>query len=422
MSWYRQGAVSVVQNSTTVTGAGTEFAANSRVGDGFVGPDGREYEVTNIASETVLSILPAYMGASLAAGTYAITPIQGYPKKLADSFNNLSERFGSILALLGETATLEGVRESLNLVTTDGLPAGEVNKYLTNSGVLASVLNGLDLSTSGALSATDTLISALGKLQATKADLSAQNKTVAITQGGTGAKTAPEARAALGVLNVDSTYISGLKLIWNNPGSISVGTGCAVIPLTGQMLSVDAPVTLSGLALGTGLVHVYLYNNNGTPALELTGAAPFNYRGSAWHKNLAAGYRYLGSVVSLNNAIVRFVHNPIDNRISILAVAFGGPFQVLAAGSAQAPTFVGCGGVVPPTAITVQSLLINVGTSVANIASDSGVSSQEYPMALAAGDRLTYDMAMDSAQRIVYYCSASGGSLYINIVGYNFMR
>ncbi|MBD1590265.1 phage tail protein [Pseudomonas typographi] len=98
MPWYRSGTVSCTQNSTTVTGTGTDFAANSRVGDAFLGPDGNWYEVANIASATVLSILPAYQGASVDAGSYALAPMQGYVKDSADQLRSLVSQFGSLAA------------------------------------------------------------------------------------------------------------------------------------------------------------------------------------------------------------------------------------------------------------------------------------------------------------------------------------
>ena len=62
MPWYRSGTVAITAGQTSVVGTNTDFAANARVGDAFQGPDGRWYEVANIASATVLSILPAYQG------------------------------------------------------------------------------------------------------------------------------------------------------------------------------------------------------------------------------------------------------------------------------------------------------------------------------------------------------------------------
>ncbi|MGH2435209.1 MAG: phage tail protein, partial [Pseudomonas sp.] len=50
MPWYRTGTVAITAGQNTVTGTGTSFSANARVGDAFLGPDGNWYEVTNIAS------------------------------------------------------------------------------------------------------------------------------------------------------------------------------------------------------------------------------------------------------------------------------------------------------------------------------------------------------------------------------------
>jgi hypothetical protein len=117
MPWYKAGTVSVAQNSNTVKGSNTSFIANSRVGDAFIGPDGELYEVTNIASDTAMSISPNYQGATNAAGGYALAPLQGYVKESADALRSLVNQFGSVLAVLGDTGTPAGVRNSLQLGT-----------------------------------------------------------------------------------------------------------------------------------------------------------------------------------------------------------------------------------------------------------------------------------------------------------------
>ncbi|MGH2435337.1 MAG: phage tail protein, partial [Pseudomonas sp.] len=105
MAWYRAGTVAITAGQNTVTGTGTSFSANARVGDAFLGPDGAWYEVTNIASATVLSILPAYKGATVGAGSYAISPIQGYDKSLRDAINAIVQQWGATLAGLGAVST-----------------------------------------------------------------------------------------------------------------------------------------------------------------------------------------------------------------------------------------------------------------------------------------------------------------------------
>lgn len=106
MPWYRSGTVAVTSGSTTVTGTGTSFAASSRVGDAFQGPDGHWYEVTNIASASVLSILPAYQGANASAGAYALAPMQGYVKESADRLRQLIDQWGATLAGLGPLSSV----------------------------------------------------------------------------------------------------------------------------------------------------------------------------------------------------------------------------------------------------------------------------------------------------------------------------
>lgn len=105
MPWYRAGTVAITAGQTTVTGTSTNFALNARVGDAFQGPDGRWYEVANIASATVLSILPAYQGATVATGSYGLAPMQGYVKDLADRVRQMVDGWGTALASLGTAST-----------------------------------------------------------------------------------------------------------------------------------------------------------------------------------------------------------------------------------------------------------------------------------------------------------------------------
>lgn len=107
MPWYKTGTVSVTQNSNAVIGTGTSFIANSRVGDAFRGPDGAWYEVTNIASDTALSISPNYQGATNPSGVYALAPMQGYVKDSADALRALVNTYGTKLAALGTTGNYD---------------------------------------------------------------------------------------------------------------------------------------------------------------------------------------------------------------------------------------------------------------------------------------------------------------------------
>jgi hypothetical protein len=97
MAWYKTGTVSVVNGETSIAGTGTKFASNSRVGDGFRGPDGEWYEIVNIASETVLGIFPAYEGGTVSAdANYMIAPLQGYNKESADRLREITNGMADI--------------------------------------------------------------------------------------------------------------------------------------------------------------------------------------------------------------------------------------------------------------------------------------------------------------------------------------
>ncbi|ULH08589.1 phage tail protein [Alcaligenes faecalis] len=132
MAWYDTGTVNVTANSATVTGVGTQWLAGARRGEAFVAPDGRLYEVLNIASNTSLTLTKPYRGTTASGQQYALAPMQGYVKELADRAAQLLSEYGlasdaEAVALTSKTKALTPYGLGLNLkdasTTVKGLTA-----------------------------------------------------------------------------------------------------------------------------------------------------------------------------------------------------------------------------------------------------------------------------------------------------------
>ncbi|MEI7052219.1 hypothetical protein WCL09_17665 [Pseudomonas koreensis] len=402
MPWFKAGTVSVVQNSNAVIGAGTAFIANARVGDAFRGPDGGWYEVTNIVSDTALSIAPPYLGATNATGAYALAPMQGYVKDSADALRALVNQFGGVMAVLGQTATQAGVRASLNLTNTDGLPEGPTNKYMTASGVRTTPLTGLDLAISAPVVATDSILVASGKLQAQVSSAAAS-------------------AAAAASMGVGRGYIDGLLPAYTSGTGISVTSGTAYIPGLGKNIYVPNSLTLSGLSLsGNTWYYLYLYDNAGTPAIELVTTAPSApYSGNARTKTGDTSRRFICALrTSGATGLYNFIVNQgfIEYRENIPAA----PFRVLAAGAATTPTGVNCSTVVPPVTQTAIFMFSNIGTPVMFV-QFPGLTSAVLQQ-VAAGTRFKSQAPLSTAQFVDYSNSGTGGNSYIDVCGYGMER
>ncbi|WP_397448114.1 hypothetical protein [Pseudomonas sp. NA-150] len=244
MAWYRTGTIGVTINSNAVIGTGTAFIANSRVGDGFLGPDGRWYEVTNIASDTALSIAPNFLGATGTTGTFAIAPLQGYPKALADGFNALNNQFGATFAALGSSGTAAGIKVALGLNTTDGIAEGSINLYFTGARAIGAVLLGLDVTLITPITAADSLLVAAGKLQG---QVSARLKLAGGSMAGpineaTAPTIASAATTDIGAATSNVIDISGTTTI-TSLGTIAAGARRSV-RFTGALTLTYNPATI----------------------------------------------------------------------------------------------------------------------------------------------------------------------------------
>ncbi|UWQ27290.1 hypothetical protein [Leisingera sp. M523] len=96
MAWPKAGTVSVVNGSAIVTGTGTSFFGSAQAGWGFVGPDGRVYEVLAVSSGTLLTITPVYQGATAAGQIYALFPTMSLAHDVVASVQALAGTFQAV--------------------------------------------------------------------------------------------------------------------------------------------------------------------------------------------------------------------------------------------------------------------------------------------------------------------------------------
>ncbi|MFJ4589051.1 hypothetical protein ACIP1Z_17395 [Pseudomonas moraviensis] len=421
MPWYKAGTVSVVQNSNAVIGTGTSFLSNGRVGDAFRGPDGGWYEVTNIASDTSLSISPNYQGANNAAGIYAIAPMQGYVKASADALRALVNQFGGVIAVLGEDPTLIGVRASLGLTNADGLPEGATNKYFTDARVRSVALTGLSIpGTPAAIAAADTVLTALGKLQSqatSKAAKGANSDITSIT-----GLTTPLAREQGGIGGAFG-FIEGLGMAWLSGTSIAIRAGSAYVPSVNKVVTyAGGNITPITVGVVNTIIHLYL-TDTGAIEQSIT-AAPVRYYNQAHQKSGDNSRRYIGSILINTNAAgaYQFVHRLSDSSIMYtVANPESAAFRLLSGGTTAAAF--NTRTITPATAHTIEAAWQNVGSaSVRFSPSDAGTPISTGWMVFVPPGAIFNGRCPIASDGSITYSATGGGSANCYALGYYFDR
>ena len=124
MAWYKTGTISVTNGSATVTGSGTSWVANAEVGEALYAPDGRLYEIINIASDTSMTITPAYLGSNQTGQNYTIVPSQSYIRDLAAQAADLVNNYSTIANTIGVGKFPDGTLADPAFKFSDDLDTG----------------------------------------------------------------------------------------------------------------------------------------------------------------------------------------------------------------------------------------------------------------------------------------------------------
>lgn len=237
MAWYKAGTCSVTNGSTTVTGTGTAWVDNVRIGsDGFVGPDGLLYEILKVVSSTEITLAAAYKGTTASSGGYAIAPIQGYTKELADKAAALIDQFSDAEATAASSASA----------------AASSASAASDSATAAASSASAAKSSADSASASATAASGSASSAKSYADAASASATNAATSEKNASASASAAAASQSAVSADKTQIE--SDIASAQSAIATARDNAIDAVTkaGGISIVRAVTTLSSdLAAGT---------------------------------------------------------------------------------------------------------------------------------------------------------------------------
>ena len=102
MAWVSSGTVTVTNGNATVTGAGTDWFGAMQNGWGFVGPDGRVYEILTVDSADTITLKTPYQGSTAAGQAYAVFPTGSHNLDLAAALQQLLSNYQGVYDTVGQ--------------------------------------------------------------------------------------------------------------------------------------------------------------------------------------------------------------------------------------------------------------------------------------------------------------------------------
>lgn len=102
MAWVSSGTVTVTNGNATVTGAGTDWFGAMQNGWGFVGPDGRVYEILTVDSADTITLKTPYQGATAAGQAYAVFPTGSHNLDLVAALQQLLSNYQGVYDTVGQ--------------------------------------------------------------------------------------------------------------------------------------------------------------------------------------------------------------------------------------------------------------------------------------------------------------------------------
>lgn len=229
-------------------------------------------------------------------------------------------------------------------------------------------------------------------------------------------------------VNADGVYrgfIDGLEMEYVSSSSIKVKTGSAWILNGDSTVNLTSDATLSSLAPAAGtFLHIYV-NKDISTNLLLASSSTLSpnppYFANARARSNNTGFRYVGSILGGTGSVVQPFYQTY-NKIFYTFDSATAPLRILSGGTATTYTNVSTSAVAPLTAKVLVANVRNSGTANAYLRPTMGTWSAGVGMfTLSAGDDREVHIPLDGNQTIAYMVDV-GGSLTIDVIGYEFAR
>jgi hypothetical protein len=216
------------------------------------------------------------------------------------------------------------------------------------------------------------------------------------------------------------TYISGLMFARASANTVAVYAGAAWIPGLSKVIEVQATVFTPAAALAaSSMYHLYLYQNNGVTAAELSGTPPTAYAGFSYIKSGDGTRRYLGSLVTDASGSIIDFWCPRPGALRYITTI--GTMRPVSNGLATSAAAVSVSNVVP---ITARGLAIQVYNGGSPATGFVGIAANTQLINVQPGLKVIMDDLPITSPAFTYNMSGATNTagLYVDVLGYSFER
>lgn len=172
-------------------------------------------------------------------------------------------------------------------------------------------------------------------------------------------------RGALLAAPDTSGYITGFKMNYVGRRAITINPGAAYVPSLRKTIISSADIALTGITFAAGVNHLYLYDNGGVAAIEVSAVVPELYGGTAYRKTSDGTRRYIGSVLANASLdMYSFRHDASLNEIIYTEGTPGAaPFTLYGGFNSTTPTLADTATVAPKQTATKINGVTSGGTA-----------------------------------------------------------